>query len=126
MLFRSITVGLVVAQDPVLTPQAALSAYDTDKDGTIDQNEVNTAAGAAFDKMDVDKDGTLDEKELHGHLTPAQFHEADPDNDKTLTKPEYLVFVTKVFKKADPDNDGTVDARELRTPSGRALILLMQ
>ena len=32
----AITVGIVGAQDPVLSPQEALSAYDTDKDGTID------------------------------------------------------------------------------------------
>jgi Ca2+-binding EF-hand superfamily protein len=122
----AVTVGLVGAQDPVLSPQEAISTYDTDKDGTIDENEVKTAASATFDKLDVDKDGTLDEKELQGRLNTAQFREADPDNDKTLTKPEYIVFVTKAFKRANPDNDGTVDARELRTAPGRALLILMR
>jgi Ca2+-binding EF-hand superfamily protein len=120
------TAYLVGAQDPVPSPHEALAAYDTDKDGTIDQNETNTAAGTAFDKMDVDKDGTVDEKELQGRLTRAQFREADPDNDKTLTKNEYLVVVAKAFRTANPDNDGTIDARELQTPAGRALIRLMQ
>ena len=122
----AVTVGLVGAQDPVLTPQEAITTYDTDKDGTIDENEVNSAASATFDKLDVDKDGTLDEKELHGRLTAAQFREADPDNDKTLTKPEYTAFVIKAFKRANPDNDGTVDARELGTAPGRALLILMR
>ena len=122
----AVTVGLVGAQDPVLSPQEAISTYDTDKDGTIDQNEANAAAGTAFDKMDVDKDGTVDEKELQGRLTRAQFREADPDNDKTLTKNEYLVVVAKAFRTANPDNDGTIDPRELQTAAGHALLRLMQ
>ena len=122
----AVTACLVGAQDPVASPNEALAAYDTDKDGTIDQNEANTAAGAAFDKMDVDKDGTVDEKELQGRLTRAQFREADPDNDKTLTKNEYLVVVAKAFRAANPDNDGTIDSKELQTTTGRALLRLMQ
>jgi hypothetical protein len=116
----------VVAQDGVPSPQAAISAYDTDKDGTIDESEARMAAGATFDKLDADKDGTLDEKELQGRMTSAQFREADPDNDKTLTRDEYLVFVVKTFKAANRDNDGTLDARELQTPTGRVFIKLLQ
>jgi Ca2+-binding EF-hand superfamily protein len=121
-----ITAGLVGAQDPVLSPQSALAAYDTDKDGTIDQNEAKVAANGVFDKLDADKDGTLDEKELQGRLTRPQFREADPDNDRTLTRDEYTVFVVKAFRTADPDNDGTLDARELQTANGRILLRLLQ
>ena len=118
--------GLVVAQDPPPSPQEAIAACDTDKDGTIDENEAKAAAGALFDRLDADKDGTLDEKELQGHMTRRQIAEADPDNDKTLTRDEYLVFVTKAFRAANRDGDSTVDANELGTPAGRALILLMR
>jgi Ca2+-binding EF-hand superfamily protein len=121
-----VTAGPLGAQANVsLSPQAALTAYDTDKDGTIDENEARTAAGALFDKLDVDKDGTLDEKELQGRLTKTQFREADPDNDRTLTKDEYLVFVVKVFKAANRDGDGTLDAQELETAAGRRLLVLL-
>jgi Ca2+-binding EF-hand superfamily protein len=116
----------VGAQDDPPSPQAALAACDTDKDGTIDENEVKTAAGALFDRLDGDKDGTLDEKELQGHMTRAQIGEADPDHDKTLTRNEYLVFARKAYRAADPDHDNTIDANELETPAGRALIILMQ
>jgi len=118
--------SLVVAQDGVPSPQAALTAYDTDKDGTIDENEAKAAAGTVFDKLDADRDGTLDEKELQGRLTGSQFREADPDNDKTLTKDEYLVFVVKTFKAANRDNDGTIDTKELQTPAGRTFLRLLQ
>jgi Ca2+-binding EF-hand superfamily protein len=121
-----VAVGLVGAQGGAPSAIAALTAYDTDKDGTIDENETKVAAGALFDKLDVDKDGTLDEKELGARLTKAQFREADPDNDKTLTKDEYLVFVVKAFKTANPDNDGTLDAKELQTPAGRAFLVLLR
>ena len=119
--------GLVGAQDdPPPSPQAAISAYDTDKDGTIDENEAKAAAGATFDKMDVDKDGTLDEKELQGRLTKTQFQEADPDHDNTLTRDEYVAFVVKAFRRANRDTDGTLDARELQTSGGRAVLLLLR
>lgn len=118
--------GLVGAQDPAPSPQAALAACDSDKDGTIDENEAKAAAGTLFDQLDADKDGTLDEKELQGHITRRQFAEADPDNDKTVTRDEYLVFVTKAFRAANRDGDSTIDAGELQTPAGRALILLMR
>jgi hypothetical protein len=124
--------ALVVTSRPVgaqaepMSAQAALTAYDTDKDGTMDENEAKAAAGALFDKLDADKDGTLDEKELQGHMTKRQFAEADPDNDKTLTRDEYLMFVTKAFKVANRDNDGTLDARELQSPAGRTFLLLLR
>ena len=121
-----IIAGRAGAQNDILTPQAAVTAYDTDKDGTIDENEAKAAAGSVFEKLDGDKDGTLDEKELQGRLTRTQFREADPDNDKTLTRDEYVVFVVKTFKAANRDNDGTLDATELETPAGRTLLKLLQ
>jgi hypothetical protein len=121
-----VTSGLVGAQTDPPAPNAAIAAIDTDKDGTIDENEAKAAAGTLFDKLDADKDGALDEKELQGHMTKRQFAEADPDNDKTLTRDEYLVFVTKAFRAANRDGDSTIDANELGTPAGRALLLLMR
>jgi hypothetical protein len=120
-----VAAGLVGAQDGGPSPDAAMATYDTDKDGTIDENEAKVAAGALFDKLDVDKDGTLDEKELQGRLTHAQFREADPDNDKTLTKDEYLAFVVKAFRTANRDGDGTLDTRELQTSAGRVFLRLL-
>ena len=121
-----VVAGLIVAADDSVSPQAAVSTYDTDKDGTVDLNEAQAGAGAVFDKLDADKDGTLDENELQGRLTRTQFREADPDNDKTLTKDEYLVFVAKAFRTANPDGDSTIDTKEFQTTAGRALLRLMQ
>ena len=105
---------------------SALSAIDTDKDGTIDLAEAKAAASALFDKLEADHDGTLDRKELRGRISEKDWVTADPDKDKTLTKDEYLSFVETAFKGADKDNDGTLDAKELRTPEGRALMRLLK
>ena len=99
---------------------AALTAADTDKDGTIDLTEAKAAASAEFDKLDKDKDGTLDLKEV-AHVSKANFSAANPDNDKTLTKDEYLALVAKLFQAADKEGDGTINSKELHSKAGIAL-----
>jgi Ca2+-binding EF-hand superfamily protein len=102
-----------------------IARFDTDKDGTVDLAEAKKAASELFDRLDADKDGTLDMRELQGRLSRKEFDTADPDKDKTLTKEEYLSAVEKRFKAADADSDGTVSAAEFNTPSGRALVRLL-
>jgi hypothetical protein len=104
----------------------ALTAADTDKDGTLDKAEVDAAAGTQFDKLDKDKDGTLDKAEVGKRLSKADFATVDPDNDKTLTKAEYTAAADKAFAAADADNDGTVDAKELHSKAGLALSKLIK
>ncbi len=97
---------------------SALTAADTDKDGTIDLNEAKAAASVEFDKLDTDKDGTVDRKEAAHHVSKKNFKAADPDHDKLLSKDEYVDLTTSLFKAADKDGDGTVDAKELHTKAG--------
>ncbi|MCJ2043342.1 EF-hand domain-containing protein [Methylobacterium sp. J-078] len=109
---------------PVLA--ADVSAFDPDKDGTIDLAEAQAAAAKKFDMLDPDKDGTLDAKELNGLLTAAELKAADPDGDGTLDKKEYLAVVAARFKAADPDAEGTIDAKELSSPAGASLATLLK
>jgi hypothetical protein len=113
---------------PVISAHAAnaLTAADTDKDGTLDKAEVEAAAGTQFDKLDKDKDGTLDKAEVGKRLSKADFAAADTDNDKTLTKAEYTAAADKAFAAADANNDGTVDAKELHSKAGLALSKLIK
>ncbi|MEW6435784.1 MAG: EF-hand domain-containing protein [Pseudomonadota bacterium] len=104
----------------------ALTAADTDKDGTIDLNEVKAAAAAEFDKLDKDKDGTIDLKEAAHHVSKANFIAADADKDKTLTKDEYVGLAGALFKAADKDSDGTVNGKELHTTAGIELDRVIQ
>ncbi len=116
---------IVTSASPALAA-SALSALDTDKDGTVDPAEAKAAAGLMFDKLDKDKDGTLDRKELKGRISNKDWATADPDNDKTISKDEYLALVEVAFKRADTDNDGTIDAKELRSRDGQALVRLLR
>jgi hypothetical protein len=105
---------------------SALTAADTDKDGTIDLNEAKAAASAEFDKLDADKDGSIDRKEAKHHISKVNFKAADPDHDKTLSKDEYVGLAASLFKDADRDGDGTVDAKELHTKAGIELDRVIQ
>ena len=105
---------------PSLFPAAAtaLTAADTDKDGTISLDEAKAAAATEFDKLDKDKDGSIDLKEAAHHISKKNFKAADPDKDKTLTKDEYVALAASLFKAADKDGDGTVNAKELHSTAG--------
>lgn len=113
---------------PIASAHAAnaLTAADTDKDGTLDKAEIDAAAGTEFDKLDKDKDGSLDKAEVGKRLSKADFAAADTDNDKTLTKAEYTAAADNAFTAADADKDGTVDAKELHSKAGRALSKLIK
>jgi hypothetical protein len=117
-----------VALPPLVTSASAasgLTAADTDKDGTLDEAEVDAAAGTMFDKLNPDNDGTLDAKEAAGHVSDANFKDADTDGDATSTKTEYTGLADKLFKVADADNGGTLDAKELHSEPGTQLDRLM-
>jgi Ca2+-binding EF-hand superfamily protein len=102
---------------------------DTDKDGTLDREEVKTVCTHNFDKMDTDKDGTVSKEELNvcgRHMNDKkskamhkkhskEFTAADTDNDGTLTKDEAqkLPRVSKNFDAIDADKDGTLDRQEV-------------
>lgn len=103
-----------------------LRKLDTDKSGTIDIEEAETAAAKEFIALDRDKNGTLDANELAGRLDAASLKDRDPDNDGSLDHNEYAKAVAIRFKAADADSDGTLDTRELNSPAGARLLKLIQ
>jgi Ca2+-binding EF-hand superfamily protein len=115
-----------ICLEPALAASKPKIKFDTDNDGTLDLQEVQTAAGSVFDKLDRDKDGTLDKKELAGRIAKSAMGDADPDKDGTVSKDEYLAYAEKLFKQADTDNEGTLDAKELRSKAGRQLMKLLR
>jgi len=118
--------GTFVASVPAQARQSAIQALDTDKDGTLDLDEVTKAAEAVFVRLNKDQDDTLDREELGSLLTAQEFVAADPDKDSTLTKEEYVALATKLFKQADVDGDGKLEAKELNSKAGRALLRLIR
>ena len=85
---------------------------DKDNDGTLDKNEAKAIPMVAkhFDAIDVDKDGTVDQAEIDAFKVMM----ADKDNDGTLDKSEVKhKGIAKAFDKLDGDKDGTLDAKEV-------------
>ncbi len=113
-----LTAPLALAPAFQASAATALTAADTDKDGTIDLNEVKAAAAKQFSKLDKDHDGTIDLKEAAHHVSKKNFVAANPDKDKTLDKDEYVALAVKLFQAAVKDSDGTVDSKELHTTAG--------
>jgi hypothetical protein len=126
LAFIAAPVALLPMTTSAFAAATALTAADTDKDGTLDKGEVDAAASAQFDKLDKDKDGTLDKGEVGKRLSKADFAAADTDNDKTLTKAEYTAVADADFAATDADHDGTVSAKELHSKPGLALDKLLK
>lgn len=85
---------------------------DKDNDGTLDRNEAKGQAMLAknFDVIDTDKDGTIDQAEIDAHMIMM----GDKDNDGTVDKKEVKhKGVAKAFDRLDGDKDGTLDAKEV-------------
>ena len=64
-------------------------AIDTDKDGTVNQIEIDTFLVMMNDK---DSDGTLDKKEIKNKALAKAFDQLDTDKDGTLDAKEIGAF----------------------------------
>jgi hypothetical protein len=85
---------------------------DKDKDGHLDKMEAKAfpMLSSHFDIIDTDKNGTIDQAEIDAH----KIMMGDKDNDGTVDKSEVKhKGVAKAFDKLDTDKDGTLDAKEV-------------
>jgi Ca2+-binding EF-hand superfamily protein len=115
----------------LVLPQLAMAGdlideLDKDHSGSLDLNEVKTAAAKIFDELDKDHSGSLERKELGKRLTDADFKAADPDGSGNLSKAEFVALAEKLFHAADVGHDGTLSHADLKTPAGKALEELLE
>lgn len=85
---------------------------DKDKDGHLDKTEAKAFPMLSnhFEMIDTDKDGTIDQAEINVH----KIMMGDKDMDGTVDKSEVKhKGVAKAFDKLDTDKDGTLDANEV-------------
>jgi hypothetical protein len=106
--FAAFTFLMIPLVPPASAASKGMRMLDTNKDGTIDIDEANTAAAAMFDWL------------------ARGLKMADPDKVGTRTKAEYLALVAVWFKAADLDGDGKLDENELYLPAGRKLLKLLR
>ena len=88
---------------------------DTDKDGKLTQEEIDTARTKRFESHDANGDGklTLDEftalfAEITAPATGRVFQVLDPDGDAAITMEEFEKPSAKVVEKFDRNGDGVL------------------
>ena len=111
---KKLSVAVILALSASTVFAASVAKADKDNDGTLDKNEAKSIPMVAkhFELIDVDKDGTVDQAEIDAF----KVMKADKDNDGTLDKSEVKhKGIAKAFDQLDGDKDGTLDAKEIMT-----------
>lgn len=104
-------------------PQAFLEQYDTNKDGSLTQAEIDQARKDRLTKFDANKDGKLDLKEYealwldaHRQQMVRDFQRLDTDGDAIVTAEEYSKPLSKLVEMRDRNNDGKLNKDDMRRP----------
>ncbi len=105
-------------------PTDRFTAADTNKDGKLSLDEVNTYhVTKMFNSRDANHDGELTKQEWAVEGAAAhdrKFNELDTDHDGIVTLPEALAYgrkdgtAAKIVKAADADHDGQLSREELQ------------
>lgn len=118
--------------------QAMMAAYDTNDDGTISTEELQTGRAADYATADSNSDGVLSLTELQAFETTkkatmdtSRFTSLDADSNGTLSTSEFLANVptdrvgaeTTLFGLADTDKSNSLSSAEfaaLHSEQGRS------
>ena len=106
-------------------PHRSFKCSTPTKTALLMRQKSRQAASALFDRLDTDKNGTLDANELRGHLSIKELQSNDPDHDGSLTKDEYLAIVEQHFKAADANHDGKLKIDEFTSVPGATRVKLI-
>ncbi len=96
---------------------------DANHDGTVTRAELTGEANNAFDGYDTDKDGTLSENEVSGRsnvrsamggFIKGHAREIDRNSDAVLSREELLAVAMRMFDRMDADKDGTLSPAEIQ------------
>ena len=107
-------------------PAVFIQRFDRSGKGLLDMKAVLNAAVVKFGTLDTEKRGRMTTQQLAGLLTPEEFKAANPDGDTTIGAEEWFDLVRRHFYAANPDNDGSLSVDEFKSPSGQALLKLIQ
>jgi hypothetical protein len=105
----------------MMGPQAFMEQYDTNKDGSLTQAEIDQARKDRLTKFDANKDGKLDLKEYealwldaHRQQMVRDFQRHDTDGDAIVTGEEYAKPLNKLVEFRDRNNDGKLNKDDMR------------
>lgn len=102
--------GAAVAQTaPGDLTTTHLAALDTDQDGAVSKEEINSFAAEAFKLLDKNGDGHITAVEFGAMVTPEQFAAANTNGDGGISLKEFEAQVAADFAAADRSGDGTLN-----------------
>lgn len=100
---------------------AFMEQYDTNKDGSLTQAEIDQTRKDRLAKFDANKDGKLDLKEYealwldaHRQQVVRDFQRVDTDGDAIVTQDEYTKPLSKMVEARDRNNDGKLNKDDTR------------
>jgi Ca2+-binding EF-hand superfamily protein len=102
-----------------------LKNIDTDSDGALSQDEINTAVNARFVEFDADKNGNLSLQEFQAlwaeitkPIAVRAFQFLDPDGDAAVSKAELDDRFGTVVSHFDRNGDGELSRADHRHRGG--------
>jgi len=104
---------LCLAMGTVQAAGGDFGGLDRDKNGTLEQAEVEEAAPEVFKKADGSGDGTLDRNEFKAAGgSSARFDLIDADKNGRIDPDEFREAMIERFKQVDTGRDGRIDTQE--------------
>ena len=115
------------------SPLALAQSLPSGKARGVTKDRVMQRAGAQFDRLDLNKDGILDQQEVEKDIDAAlarlrasllkRYGEADLNKDGKITREEFLAARDKWFRDVDANNDGILEQSEFRAYSRKTRAL---
>lgn len=95
--------------------------YDTDKNGEISQQEIDTNRNDWHKKFDADSNGTIDLKEFEALWLEAKrrrmvrsFQRLDEDASGSITLQEYTEPMARIVERMDRNGDGVLSRKDMK------------
>jgi Ca2+-binding EF-hand superfamily protein len=101
-----------------------IARLDKNGDGKVTKDEAPAPMQQHFDALDANKDGAIDQQELQaahaargaqGPRGPGRMAHLDADKDGKVSQAEFVAGVQQWFSRMDADGDGVVTRQELRS-----------
>jgi Ca2+-binding EF-hand superfamily protein len=120
----SVLIGTCAAQQMPRTSEERFARLDSDRSGTVDQDEYETSVRQIFSDLDSDKNNRVSNAELtaasapqgEGMPSPAdRIRFMDMNTDGELTEEELERGAERAFQRFDTNTDGSLDLAELKS-----------
>jgi hypothetical protein len=95
-----------------------LMALDTDRNGALSHDEMETGRTAMFERVDTNDDGAISMAERNAarpahQASGALAAGADANGDGSISRDEFMAQPYPAFDRFDADNNNVLDASEL-------------